>query len=157
MSDFVCDFYLYPRTKKILYILCAITINLCSMSDFPWHTYLPKNRTSFMDVPLGERCERKMSTTPDIDFEISMYLHKLAFVFFWQIISLVTDSWPIWYFFEARCHDFYDTRIAPCRKKKISNGPWLGDYVIHIYLRIQEFIMTGRATKGQLPWDKILP
>ena len=25
---------------------------LCTMSDFPWHTYLPKNRTSFMDVPL---------------------------------------------------------------------------------------------------------
>ena len=27
------------------------TIYLCTMSDFPWHTYLPKNRTSFMNVP----------------------------------------------------------------------------------------------------------
>ena len=32
------------------YTLC--TIYLCTMSDFPWHTYLPKNRTSLMNVPL---------------------------------------------------------------------------------------------------------
>ena len=27
------------------------TMYLCTMSDFLWYTYLPKNRTSFMDVP----------------------------------------------------------------------------------------------------------
>ena len=48
MSDF---FAIFGDTYLPLsYTLC--TIYLCSMSDFPWHTYLPKYRTSFMNVPL---------------------------------------------------------------------------------------------------------
>ena len=48
MSDF---FVIFGDTYlPMSYTLC--TIYLCTMSDFPWHTYLPKKRTSFMDVPL---------------------------------------------------------------------------------------------------------
>ena len=62
MSDFFAifgDTYL-----PMSYILC--TIDLCTMSNFPWHTYLPKNRTSFMNIPKTRY--QKMVKIKDIQF-----------------------------------------------------------------------------------------
>ena len=42
----------------VLYTSC-----LCTMSDFPWHTYLPKNGTSFMDVPQAREFTCRWKTT----------------------------------------------------------------------------------------------
>ena len=36
----------------IVYTLCTIYLCTCTISDFPWHTYLPQKQTSFMDIPL---------------------------------------------------------------------------------------------------------
>ena len=52
MSDYFCDFWRYLPTH-VLYTMyyLSLYICLCTMSDVPWHTYLPKNRTSIIDVP----------------------------------------------------------------------------------------------------------
>ena len=50
--DFFCDFWRYPSTYPCpMYYIC--TIYPCTVSDFPWHNYLPKYRPSFMDVHLA--------------------------------------------------------------------------------------------------------
>ena len=44
-------FAIFGDTNLLLTYVVCMSYAPYTTSDFPWHTYLPQNRTSFMDVP----------------------------------------------------------------------------------------------------------